>query len=111
MTDKILVFCTCESVEEAGRIAQRLLDRRLAACVSVTPEIVSQYRWEGAIESSKEVGLTIKSQRRLFAMLRAEIRKLHSYKTPEILAVPVIDGDEDYLAWMEKEVASGTEET
>lgn len=105
MTDKILVFCSCASLKEAEKITRRLIERRLAACVSITPGAVSHYRWKGAIETSKEVMLTIKSRRSLFERLRAEIRRVHSYETPEILAAPVIDGDADYLEWMEREVA------
>ncbi|MCC7157184.1 MAG: divalent-cation tolerance protein CutA, partial [Bryobacterales bacterium] len=89
----------------AEKIARRLIEQRLAACVSLTPGAVSHYRWKGAIETSEEVMLTIKSRRSLFERLRAEIRRIHSYETPEILAVAVIDGDKDYLDWMEREVA------
>lgn len=104
MTDKILVFCTCGSAKEAKRIALHLVERRLAACASVTPGFVSHYRWKGKVESSKEVGLTVKSRRTLFEALRAEIRKVHSYETPEILAVAVIDGDQDYLDWLDRQI-------
>jgi len=105
MTDKIIVFCSCASIKEAEKIARRLIEQRLAACVSLTPGAVSHYRWKGAIETSEEVMLTVKSRRSLFERLRAEIRRIHSYETPEILAIAVIDGDKDYLDWMEREVA------
>lgn len=110
MTDKILVFCSCGSAKEAKKIGLHLVESRLAACVSVTPGIVSHYRWKGALETSKEFGLTIKSRRNLFEKLRAEIRKVHSYETPEILAVPVVDGDEDYMEWLDKQVEAGPDE-
>lgn len=104
MTDKIIVFCSCASSKEAAKIAQRLIETRLAACASASAPVVSLYRWKGAIETSREVVLTVKSRRSLFERIRAEICKLHSYQTPEILAVAVVDGDEEYLDWIDKEV-------
>jgi periplasmic divalent cation tolerance protein len=104
MTDKIVVFSTCGSAEEAERIARHLVETRVAACVSITPGLRSIYRWKGAIEDEGEWGLTIKSRRDLFPRLCAELRRVHSYSTPEILAVQVVDGDEAYLAWLDREV-------
>ncbi len=101
MTDKILVLTTCGSAEEAGRIARTLVESRLAACAAITPGVRSVYHWQGAIEESEEWSLTIKSRSDLFAPLSAEIRRLHSYETPEILALPVIGGDADYMQWMD----------
>lgn len=102
MTDKILVFTTCGSDEEAERIARALVDSRLAACVAISPGIHSVYRWQSAIEEGAEWALTIKSRRDLFDALSKEIRRLHSYKTPEILALPVADGSAEYLQWMDE---------
>lgn len=110
MTDKILVLTTCGSAEEAGRIARLLVESRLAACVSITPDTRSVYRWKGAIEESAEWSLTVKSRRDLFAQLSEEIRRLHSYETPEILAVPVIEGGADYLKWMDDSLRPATRE-
>lgn len=104
MTDKILVLVTCPDETEAGRIAAHLVELRLAACVSASSPVRSIYRWQGAIEGAHEIGLTIKTRRGLFARVMAEIGKLHSYSTPEILAIPVLDGSPDYLAWMEREL-------
>jgi periplasmic divalent cation tolerance protein len=104
MTDKILVFTTCGSAEEAAQIARSLVESRLAACVAVTPGIRSVYRWRGAIEESEEWSLTIKSRRDLFAALSAELRRLHGYETPEILAIPVVEGAAEYLQWMDGEL-------
>jgi periplasmic divalent cation tolerance protein len=102
MTDRILVLTTCPSAEEAGRIAHSLVESRLAACVAVAPGIRSVYRWQGSIEESAEWALTIKSRRDLFASVSDEIRRLHSYETPEILAVPVVKGSAEYLRWMDE---------
>ncbi len=104
MTDKIIVYSTCASAEEAERIARSLLDQRLAACVAVTPGVRSFYWWKGAVEQSEECGLMIKSRRDLFEPLCAELRKAHSYEVPEILAVPVVEGGESYLSWMDAEL-------
>lgn len=106
MTDKIVVLTTCSSQAEASKIARQLLDLRLAACVQLLPAITSLYHWQGAIEESSETLVLIKSSRPLFDRLRAEISRLHSYSTPEIIALPVIDGAPDYLNWLARELTS-----
>jgi periplasmic divalent cation tolerance protein len=102
MTDKIVVFSTCESYQEAEKIATSLVEKRLAACVNLIPGIESIYHWRGAMERSKEFLLVIKSSRELLRDLQAELSRMHSYETPEVLAVPVVDGAEEYLNWMER---------
>lgn len=111
MTDKIVVLSTCSSREEADRIARQLVETRLAACVNIVPGVRSVYRWNGAIEEAEESLLVIKSSRPLFEDLQAEIARLHSYQTPEALAIAVVDGAEPYLMWMAHELrAAGGEE-
>ena len=110
MTDKIVVLTTCASMEEAQRVARALVEKRLAACVNVIPGIRSIYRWKDtdgkdAIEDEEEVLLVIKTSRELLDELTAEIERLHSYEVPEIIALPVVDGAERYLAWMGRELA------
>jgi periplasmic divalent cation tolerance protein len=100
MTDNIVVLSTCGSEEEANRIASLLVERRLAACVNLIPQIRSIYRWKGAVESSTEILLLIKSSREHFAALREALEGAHSYELPEALAIPVIDGSENYLNWL-----------
>ena len=109
MTDKIVVLSTCGSAEDAARIARALVERKLAACVNVMPAVRSFYRWKGTIEDEQESLLVIKSSRALFDQLRAEIEKLHSYEVPEIIAVPIVDGSEGYLEWLERELAAKPE--
>ena len=104
MTDKIVVFCTCSSPEEAERIARRLVETRIAACASILPAARSIYRWKGKVEDAAECLLVIKSSRSMFDQLRSEIEKAHSYEVPEILAVPVVDGSENYLNWLDAEL-------
>lgn len=102
MTDKILVFTTCGSADEAERIARFLVESRLAACVAIAPGIRSIYRWQGALEESEEWSLTIKSRRDLFGPIKKAIGRLHSYKTPEMLAVHVVEASAEYLKWMDE---------
>jgi periplasmic divalent cation tolerance protein len=104
MTDKIVVLSSCGAEEEAARVAKHLLEKKLAACVSVLPGARSLYWWQGAIEDSTEWLLVIKSTRACFARLSEELRSVHSYKVPEILALPVVDGSQDYLEWMDREI-------
>jgi periplasmic divalent cation tolerance protein len=100
MTDQIVVLSTCSSAEEAERLARMLVDRRLAACVSVVPGVQSYYRWQGAIESAAEWLLLAKSSRDLFPALSAALEQAHSYELPEVLALPVVEGAANYLNWL-----------
>jgi periplasmic divalent cation tolerance protein len=108
MTNKIVVLTTCADENEAEKLARALLDDRLAACVTVIPRMRSFYHWKGAIESADECLLLIKSSRELFEPLSATLRKLHSYEVPELLALPVVDGETNYLNWLESNIRSGT---
>ena len=109
MTDKIVVLSTCGSAEEAAKIARALVEKKLAACVNVMPAVRSFYRWKDVIEDELEVLLVIKSSRALFNDLRVEIEKLHSYEVPEVIAVPIVDGSEGYLEWLDRELAAKLE--
>jgi periplasmic divalent cation tolerance protein len=109
MTDKIVVLSTCGSAEEAAKIARALVEKKLAACVNVMPAVRSFYRWKDVIEDEQESLLVIKSSRALFNDLRVEIERLHSYEVPEVIAVPVVDGSEGYLEWLDRELAAKLE--
>ncbi|MBV8842239.1 MAG: divalent-cation tolerance protein CutA [Bryobacterales bacterium] len=109
MTDKIVVFSTCDSAEEAATLARHLVEQRVAACVNIVPAVRSIYRWKDQLEDAAEWLLVIKSRRDLMPALRAEIAKRHSYEVPELLALPVVDGSESYLEWLDREL--GTAET
>jgi periplasmic divalent cation tolerance protein len=106
MTDKIVVLSTCASAEEAERLARRVIDDRLAACVNVLSPVRSFYRWQGKIEDSAEWLLIIKSTRDKFDALRAALESAHTYELPEIIAIPVVDGSPNYLSWIERELQS-----
>lgn len=104
MSNVVIVLCTCASREEALRIAAALIEARLAACVQILPEIQSVYRWQGAVEISTEVLILIKSTLDRFASVEKRIVEMHSYETPEIIAVPVTAGTEKYLTWLRDSV-------
>jgi periplasmic divalent cation tolerance protein len=108
MTDKIVVLSTCGSEDEADRLARLLIERRLAACVSVVPRLRSVYRWKGVVESSDEWLLLIKSSLPLFDRLRGTIEGAHSNQVPEVLALPVIDGAAPYLDWLQANLEEGS---
>jgi periplasmic divalent cation tolerance protein len=105
MTDKIVVLTTCDSPEQAERIARHLVEQRVAACVNILPAVRSIYRWKEKLEDTSELLLVIKTRRDLFARLRSEIEKTHSYEVPEVIAMPVIDGSEAYLTWLDRELS------
>jgi len=104
MTDKIVVLSACASVKEANRIAIELVEKKLAACVNLVSGVRSVYRWKNKIEKSQEVLLVIKTSRALFENVRSQIEKVHSYELPEVIALPVVDGAEPYLEWMDREL-------
>jgi len=106
VTDKIVLLSTCETQEEASSIARHLVDKKLAACVNIIAGARSIYRWKGAVEEASEFILLIKSRRDAFPQLRAELAKMHSYEVPEIIALPIVDGSESYLAWIDREIGS-----
>jgi periplasmic divalent cation tolerance protein len=104
MTDKIVVLSTCSSAAEAEKVARRLIEVRVAACVNVLAGARSFYRWKGAIEDTDEWLLIIKSSRDRFDSLRAELERLHSYEVPETVALAIVDGGPNYLNWLEAEL-------
>jgi periplasmic divalent cation tolerance protein len=106
MTDKIVVLTTCDSQELAANLARDLVDRRLAACVNIIPGARSIYRWKEKVEDTTEWLLVIKSRRDLFPALRAAVEKLHNYEVPELIALPVVEGAEPYLAWLDRELTA-----
>jgi periplasmic divalent cation tolerance protein len=103
MTDKIVVFSNCCSAEEAEKVARHLVDTRAAACVNIIPGVRSIYRWKGAVEDAAEWTLLIKTRRGLLERVQKELRKVHSYEVPEVVAVPIVEGLESYLAWIDDE--------
>ncbi len=103
--DAIVVFMTAANGEEATRLAEMLVGAHLAACVQILPEVESVYRWQRKIERQSEVLLIAKTTREKFDDLEREVRALHSYDTPEIVAVPIVAGSAPYLEWLIKAAA------
>jgi len=104
--DAIIVFLTAANGEEATRLADLLIGAHLAACVQILPEMESVYRWQGKIERQPEILLLAKTTTAKFAELEREVRALHSYETPEIVAVPIVAGSHSYLQWLRESVSS-----
>jgi periplasmic divalent cation tolerance protein len=104
MTDKILVLTTAGSKEEARKIGRTLVERLLAACVNIVPQVGSIYRWEGEIEEAEEWLLIVKTTRAAFERVRAAILELHSYDLPECICVQIEDGSLEYLSWIGQSV-------
>ena len=105
MTDAVIVFCTFANDQDALRIAGALVEARLAACVNLLPAIRSIYRWKGEIEHADEVPVLIKTTQQGFPALCDRIKELHPYETPEIIAVPIVDGLPAYLGWIREQVS------
>jgi periplasmic divalent cation tolerance protein len=102
----IAVFITTPNHEEASRLADLLVERKLAACVQILPAMQSVYRWQGKIERQTEVLLIAKSVNYKFTELEKEVRALHSYETPEIVAVPLTALSEPYRQWLTASVTT-----
>lgn len=100
MSDALVVFMTAANADEARRIANHLVEARLAACVQVLPEIESVYQWKGAVQHEKEVLILAKTTAAQFAALEKAVRAIHSYETPEIVAVPMAGVSEPYRNWL-----------
>ena len=101
--DPIVVLITAPNSEEAIRLADMLVGAHLAACVQIFPEMESVYRWQGKIERQPEILLIAKTIRSRFDELEREVRALHSYDTPEIVALPIVAGSAPYLDWLTEE--------
>ena len=110
MTDAIEVTTMAGSRDEAQRIAVALVEGRLAACAQVQGPIASTYWWQGKIETADEWRCVVKTRLPLFDQIEAAIRQLHSYQTPEILAVRVETGSAAYLQWLHDELTTPNDE-
>ena len=102
MSEARIVLTTTGSRDEAAKIAHALVERRLAACVNIVPQIESVYRWQGKVEAATECLLIIKTQAAAFERLRDAIKELHSYDLPECVMLEVGAGSNEYLNWIEQ---------
>ena len=105
-TSQVVVLVTT-ATEEAHSIAELLLNQRKVACVNIVPRVDSLFRWQGKLDSSQESLLIIKTRASLLPEIIEMVKKAHSYEVPEIIALPIVGGNEDYLKWMDSEVEGG----
>lgn len=96
----IVVLVTARDTQEAERIARHVVEKKVAACVNIVPGVRSIFRWEGKVDDAQEVLLILKSRQELFDMLAREVKSVHSYDVPEIIALPIVGGYEPYLKWV-----------
>ena len=104
MADEIAIFVTADDLELARKIGQELVESRLVACVNIVPGIESIYRWQGAVQRDREVLMIIKTSRRRFAEVEAKVKEIHTYQLPEVIAVPIDHGSQEYLDWLQESV-------
>lgn len=104
MVTYIIVYCTCPDENSAQAIASKLIQAKIAACVSLIPAVRSYYWWQGKVEQACEVQLQIKSKKDCFEQITQLVRSIHPYEVPQIIAVPIEAGDKDYLTWIDNTV-------
>jgi len=105
MTDAVQIITTLDSEGKAQEIARALVEKRLAACVQMAGPIQSTFRWKGAIETAGEWLCIIKTRAELYDKVEAAIREMHTYETPEIIALPIVAGSAAYLDWLRHETS------
>jgi len=104
MTGYIQVLTTVENKADAEKIAKNLVEKRIAACVQIIGPLTSYFQWQGKLDSAQEYLCLIKSRADLFPALETEIKSMHPYEVPEILATPITKGGKDYLNWLAAEL-------
>jgi periplasmic divalent cation tolerance protein len=100
----IVVFITTANAEEAQRIADVLLEERKAACINIVPGVSSLFWWQGKLDSAAESLLIVKTKASVLSQVVNLVKQHHSYDVPEVIALPIIGGNQDYLEWMDREV-------
>ena len=103
MTNYLVIYVTCPTLEEAEKIGEFMVSSRYAACVNIIPKIKSIYWWEGELQREEEVLLVFKTVAELLPVFEENIKKHHTYSVPEITAVNIDLGSEEYLSWLKKE--------
>jgi periplasmic divalent cation tolerance protein len=102
--EHIVIFITASSDDEAQRITKLLLEQRKVACINIVSGVDSRFWWKGKIDSARESLLVIKTRASVFQKVMELVKTIHSYEVPEIIALPIIDGNDDYLKWIDAEV-------
>ena len=103
----LLVFSTFPDSDTARRLAQTLVEERLAACANLLPAVESIYRWKGAVENATEVLAILKTTTETYPRLEQRLKELHPYELPEIVAISLAGGLAGYLAWVEESTGGG----
>ena len=98
--DYTLIMVTASSREEAEKIATTLLERKLIACANILGPVSSRFWWQGKIDSAEEYMIFMKTKRELFDQVADNVKQLHSYEVPEIIALPIVEGAKPYLEWI-----------
>ena len=109
MTDLLMVYITCDSVDQAKQIGRHLLEKRVAACINIYPNMMPMFFWppkSGKIDESNEVMLIAKTVERKYSELENEITKIHTYDTPCVIALPVAHVNKKYYDWLVGELSS-----
>jgi len=106
-TEEIAVLITTPNEDMAAEIAKVLVETRLAACANIIKDIRSIYSWQGKVHDDGEVLMIVKTRRELFDRLASKVKELHSYDVPEIIALPIVIGSDDYLKWLRESTRSG----
>ena len=107
MTEFVVVLVTAPDEAVAAEIARALVEERLAACVNILSGMRSIYRWQGNVEDEREALMLIKTHRERFAELQSRVKALHPYSVPEVIALPIVAGSPDYLAWLAEGAKGG----
>ena len=100
----VVILVTAKDKKEAGKIARGLLGSKLIACANIVQGVQSLFWWQGKIDTSREALLILKTKKVLFKKVSAKVKSLHSYQTPEIIALSIVNGSEDYLRWINSSV-------
>ena len=100
----IVLFITTATTNEAQRISKVLLEQKKVACVNIVPRVSSLFWWENKLDSAHESLLIVKTKASLLNEVVGLVREIHSYDIPEIIALPIVGGNKDYLEWIRKEV-------
>ncbi len=105
MDSPVVIFVTTSSMEEANAIGKKMVEEKLVACANIIPKIRSLYLWKGKFCDESEVLLMMKSRQGLLDRIVRGVEELHSYEVPEVVALPVLGGSEDYLRWVEESLS------
>ena len=104
MIEFLQITTTTDSEELAMQIAEKLVEKKIAACVQVSGPITSTYEWKGKIENTREWYCVIKTRKNLYQKVEEAVKALHPYEVPEIIALPILEGNKDYLDWITQAV-------